>query len=168
MLVVRFSTCRTLEFRSAKRMCISTGALVAVPSGFVRAGSLLPGDHVVAASTRGFAVVKEVKRTLTNPTTQMALMRGGLLISPWHPMRVRGQWVFPHNSESALVSQGYANGYGVTEVVSIELEGPLGTYGIIADGTAIATLNHCVTDHEVLSNPKWGSGWSYGAVDEDA
>lgn len=59
--------------------------------------NLIRGDKIATPNGQG-ANIKCVIRTVTfNGSTEMCQLEGGLLITPGHPVKSRGQWIYPRD-----------------------------------------------------------------------
>lgn len=90
-----------------------------------------------------------------------------LIITPWHPIRVNGEWVFPyHTAENAKTEKRW--------VYNLVLDSG---HVVIADGIEACTLGHGFTDNDVIKHAFYGTsavieelqridpeGWQLGYV----
>ena len=114
----------------------------------------------------GVATVLCVVKTVmpvANPQTMVSLP-GGLVITPHHPIRLDGRWVFPKDVEAAGEVE-------CTEHYTFVLE--VG-HTVMISGTECVTLGHAFTDNvvrhaffgsqRVVEDLKGCSGWEEGLV----
>jgi len=85
--------------------CFSGECLVSMADGSKkRVDSLTKGD-IVAVPGGTTASVRCVWQTVfEDGLTELSVLPGGLRITPWHPVRVRGEWRFPQDLSPAYES----------------------------------------------------------------
>eukprot|EP00286_Rhodomonas_abbreviata_P007374 CAMPEP_0181316250 /NCGR_PEP_ID=MMETSP1101-20121128/15796_1 /TAXON_ID=46948 /ORGANISM="Rhodomonas abbreviata, Strain Caron Lab Isolate" /LENGTH=652 /DNA_ID=CAMNT_0023423487 /DNA_START=36 /DNA_END=1994 /DNA_ORIENTATION=- len=86
------------NFNNADNPCFHENALVHMADGSKRTCSdIVKGDVVLSANGSGAAVVCVVKTECKNGVQQLVALDGGLVVTPWHPVRVAGteEWKFP-------------------------------------------------------------------------
>ena len=59
--------------------------------------SVQRGDLIALPDSSSSEVVCVVKTNCANARAALVLLGSGLLITPYHPVYVQGQWVFPYN-----------------------------------------------------------------------
>jgi hypothetical protein len=140
---------------------------VLTPRGWVRMGDVRPGDVVAAAAGAAAGVVTHVVRTAVAATTHCVALRGGLVLTAWHPVRLEGDaaWSFPAHAGAHIVAAGTAALFGLSQVFSIALAPVAGDagggggapHGAIVDGVRVATLGHGVEGDAVLTHSLYGT-----------
>lgn len=90
-----------------------------------------------------------------------------LVITPWHPIRVGGEWVFPYHKTENVTG-------GKRDVYNLVLDSG---HVVTADGIEACTLGHGFTDNDVIKHAFYGTsavieelqridpeGWQQGMV----
>jgi len=124
------------------------------------------GDYV-ATPNGPTKVLCVIKFPCKNQTTDLVELEGGLKLTPYHPIRVEGQWRFP--CELAIATPKFC-----PAVFTFVLEN---FHILLIDGVECVTLGHDFTD-DVVKHPYFGSqriiedlkkmsGWSSGLVTVD-
>lgn len=151
------------------RVCFHGNAQVHTVNGTKNAKDVRQGD-LLEGGGRVRCVVKTV---ITSGQADLVRLPGGLLITPWHPVNVGGQWVFPIQAGtlvcvpceavySLLVEKEDNNGWPYADCVMV-------------DGVACATLAHGIQGTPTVSHAFFGSnavvealqeceGWASGMV----
>jgi hypothetical protein len=128
----------------------------------VRVDALRPGARVLLAHPAGATgTVTHIVRTRVEPGVACVALRGGLVATAWHPVRLGGQWVFPARAPAEHVaSAGVAAMYPSARYVysvAVRCEGAGAAYGIFVDGVPVITLGHGVAGDAVLSHAFYGT-----------
>jgi hypothetical protein len=121
--------------------------------------ALRVGDVVALAHPPGaVGAVTHIVRCALEPATHVVALKGGLLLTAWHPVRLPGgEWVFPARApREAVAAAGTAAMFGLTHVFSIAVARADG-YGFVVDGTPAITLGHGVEGHDVLTHAYYGT-----------
>jgi hypothetical protein len=124
---------------------------------------LRKGDQVKTPS--GFASVRCVIKTLVAPETDLVELSSGLLLTPWHPIRVNGEWKFPADEAAITTRQCEA-------VYSFILDRD---HVMLIEGVECVALGHGFTDNAVIKHPYFGTnaivddlaqfeGWADGLI----
>jgi len=124
---------------------------------------LCKGDQVKTPS--GFASVRCVIKTLVAPETDLCELSSGLLLTPWHPIRVNGVWKFP--SDMAAITTRPCEA-----VYSFILDRD---HVMKIEGVECVALGHGFTDNACIKHPYFGTnaivedlaqfpGWSDGLI----
>jgi len=159
-------------FHYSGNPCFSGDSLVLLGNGStqrvdqVRKGDLVKttspeGDHVVVAS-----VICVVKTHCFDNKAKLVKLKSGLVVTPWHPVRIDGEWQFPRTLGKEEVLPCNA-------VYSFVLDS---THVMIINGIECACLGHNFTDNDVVRHPYFGSpcvlqdlkqmiGWQNGLVE---
>lgn len=106
---------------------------------------------------RGARVVKEIVRTEVGE--QEICVFGGLRITPWHPVRRDGTWVFPHELCEAGLGEKVVIKGGVVYSFMLEKDGNTDAHVVDVGGIEVTTLGHGLTDFDaghVRSHPFFG------------
>ena len=107
---------------------------------------IVKGD-IVSTSLGGAKVVCVVK-TICKDQTIKLVQRGTLLVTPWHPIKVNGQWDFPINQNKACDT-------ACTAVYSFLLEP--GFQDMKIEDVECITLAHGIVDDKVASHAFYGT-----------
>ena len=137
-------------FNTADGGCFLGECLVTLKGGLQkRVDTIKKGDVLHNNSVVLCVVERSVKKE-----TKMVILPGGLVITPWHPIRPVRDWVFPclfRNSVSMMYVDKFYDfvlaGEGIAKI----------------DGYDVATLGHGMTTNSVVSHSYYGTG----AVIED-
>jgi len=124
---------------------------------------IIKGDKV--KTSKGFATVSAVVKSEMFKNVKMVKFESGLLITPYHPIRLDNKWVFPLNNEIP-VTEIY-NDYIYSFVLSKD-------HSCFVNGIETVTLGHNFTDKNIY-HPFFGSqmvinelmkfkGWTEGKV----
>lgn len=122
------------------------------------------GDFVLSATGKSTKIVC-VLVTKVNKVIDMINLHQGLSITPYHPIKVNGEWKFPTNVAPA--SKQF-----VSEYFNFVLED---APSMLVNGVECIGLGHGLTDNEVVSHDYLGTakilddlkmmtGWSEGLV----
>lgn len=140
--------------------CFDGDSTVELGSGFVkRVKDLVKGD-ILAGNNKIVCIVK----TKINGKVEM-VKHNNMLITPWHPIRINKEWVFPINITCSM-------DYELDYIYNIVLDS-----GHICriNYTEVVTLGHNFTDNNVVQHDYYGSdkviqdlmtmdGWDVGLV----
>ena len=107
---------------------------------------IVKGD--VVSTSMGAAKVLCVLKTHCKNNTIKLVQKGSLLVTPWHPIQINGQWDFP-------IHHGKANDVSCDAVYSFLLEE--GFQDMEIEGTKCITLAHGIQDDNVASHPFYGT-----------
>lgn len=159
-------------YNNVRGGCVSGDAQVLMADGSTRsANKISAGDSVACAGGKS-AIVKCVVKTNSDASGKMPLVKlGGMLITPWHPVRKNSnrRWFFPADL-GAITNQECRAVY--TFVLDSEHE-------MLINGYHYASLGHGKND-EVVRHPFWGNmeavtgslsdckGWQSGFVEFSA
>merc|ERR1712110_214164 len=106
-----------------------------------------------------------VIKTLVAPKTELCELSSGLVVTPWHPIRVEGVWKFPANLAAITTRHCEA-------VYSFILDDE---HIMLIEGMECVALGHGFTDNDVITHPYFGtnaivedlqrfSGWDDGLI----
>ncbi|KAK0707673.1 hint-domain-containing protein [Lasiosphaeris hirsuta] len=120
--------------------CVSVA--LAGEEGMVRVGRLRAGMQVL--TPKGARRVVAVLRTPVK-REKMCLMGEGLLVTPWHPVKIEGQggWVFPKD-----VAKREVRYTGSIYSVLLQRDGDTDAHAIMVGGVWGVTLGHGLTGQE--------------------
>ncbi|XWV24552.1 hypothetical protein QJ856_gp1239 [Tupanvirus deep ocean] len=130
-----------------------------IPISFLRKGDLVYSDSGSCAN-----VICIIKYICNSPTTEFVNL-DGLLITPWHPVRVNGQFVFPNKLAPTITMP-------CTEVYNVVLESG---HIIVLNNIECVTLGHFF-DQGDANHPYFGNnekiindlshfpGWTNGLI----
>jgi len=121
------------------------------------------GDEV--RTWKGTSKIRCVVKTIVSPETELCELPSGLLLTPWHPVRIKGEWVFPSSVSAITTRKSEA-------VYSFILDSHHSMY---IESTEAVTLGHNFKDNDVIRHPYFGSqavvkdlsgfeGWEDGLI----
>lgn len=151
-------------YHSSANPCFHANSLVKMANGnFKRVGDVKKGNQVATAS--GAAKVICVVKTLCKGTAHLVELGNGLLVTPFHPVRVGGKWAFPE-------SLGEVKERPCDAVYSFVLDAG---HIMIINGIECVTLGHNFQE-EVVRHAYFGSqriiedlkkmrGWTTGLIE---
>jgi len=124
------------------------------------------GDIIISSNGRQAKVICVVKTHCKNGKANLVELDGGLLITPWHPVRINSVWSFPSDLEK--VSERYC-----PAVYSFVLESE---HIMIINGIECVTLGHNFkepvvqhsyfgTEQVILDLQNMDDGWDDGLVE---
>jgi len=146
--------------------CFDGAGMVHLQVGTKRVSDLRRGDVLF-----GGARVVCVVRTAVEPGALLVDV-GGVKLTPWHPVRVADEWVFP----AMLAEQAGSGAFSTTAlggyVFNLVLDR---AHLVVINGVECVTLGHGFSDNEVVAHPYYGtrlvlldlaamSGWRAGLV----
>lgn len=146
--------------------CVNENSKVLMANGNQKmAKEIVKGDLV--KTDKGESKVKCVLKTkLLNNTGHFIKLDSGLLVTPWHPVKINGEWEFPCQNSSSFVSQQSE------AVYSFLLEND---HVLIIENTQVCGLAHNfkgkVIEHDyygtnkVVEDLQKMEGWGEGLVE---
>ena len=160
--------------------CFDGGCLVTMADGSRKpAREVRVGDLVRPAVGGEAAEVFVVLRTLLPETAEAVQLRGGLIITAWHPVRrdePGAAWIFPRDADSDIFAKGTAATVGLggsaPHVIGSDVdpehvfsfgvrgtsgEAPSEVHGLRVNGMLVASLGHGCKDNSVLNHSFWGT-----------
>lgn len=152
------TTMRT--FMNTSGGCFDGDSTVELSSGFVkRVKDLVKGD-ILSGNNKIVCIVK----TKINGKVEM-VKHNNMLITPWHPIRINKEWVFPINITCSM-------DYELDYIYNIVLDSG---HTCLINYTEVVTLGHNFTDNNVVQHDYYGSdkviqdlmtmdGWDVGLV----
>ncbi len=158
-------------YHSSSNPCFDGKCLVRMADGSKKmVQDLKKGDQVHAPNNRAVTVVCVVRTHCPQGTAELVELEGGLLVTPYHPVRLGGKWHFP--CDLAQVAERPCSA-----VYSFVLEDE---HVMVIDGVECVTLGHNLRDDDddlqvVVGHPYFGSkqviddlqqmpGWSEGCI----
>ncbi|KAL3933768.1 MAG: hypothetical protein SGBAC_010255 [Bacillariaceae sp.] len=153
-------------YYNAAAGCLARGNVRMTDGRFVPVSSVCPGDTLqLGSSTVKVSCV--VTTECDNEVEELVELEGGVLVTPWHPIRKKGsmKWEFP-------VNLGIVKLYSCKVVYNFVLDSdfavPIGPYEAI-------TLGHGISSDPVANHSYFGSskiiqdlqlmyGWAQGRV----
>ncbi len=131
--------------------CIAGHCWVTLASGqSIRVSELQQGDCVqtcLDSDTCGSATVRCVVRWATRDgLAPLVTLPSGLMITPWHPVRSRGAWQFPHTLSPVVLTRCVA-------LYSFLLDGGV---ALCVNGVECAALGHGLVQ-PIIHHPFYGS-----------
>jgi Mg-chelatase subunit ChlD len=161
------------------------GAIASMASYVSSAGPCFAGICKVKMADDSYKAVKDLQKgdivmgghkilallkTPVNKKVDMVVFESGLIITPWHPMKLRykREWIFPNSVE--ITSSIYMDYY-----YNLVLESG---HIVEMNGYPVVTLGHGFTDNEVITHPYFGTsaiiddlkkhpGWESGLLEMD-
>lgn len=161
-----FSVRSMFTYYDPSRPCFSGCSLVCMANGSqMKVAELKKGDTVKTPNNGTATVVCVVKTVCSNGRAELVELGDGLLITPYHPVRIDNQWCFPH--ELGKVSEK-----ACPAVYSFVLSAE---HVMLINGVEGVTLGHNFTDNAVVAHPYLGSsavirdlekmnGWDNGII----
>jgi hypothetical protein len=147
--------------------CVSGSSIVLMTDHTLKASKdIVKDDLVMGPNGQSATVLCVVKTTFSqNQKVPLVQLSGGLVLTPWHPVRIDGEWKFP-------CSIGKLAQVECREVYNFVLDKE---HVMIINGTECVTLGHGFTDPTVC-HPYWGTdqvlydlrslpGWESGFID---
>jgi len=121
------------------------------------------GDEV--RTSEGSSRIRCVIKTKVAPETELCELSSGLLLTPWHPVRINGEWTFPSSLAAVTTRQCDA-------IYSFILDSH---HSMFIESVEAVTLGHNFKDNEVIRHPYFGSqavirdlqtydGWESGLI----
>lgn len=78
--------------------CFSGNNTIIMANGTVKlVKNLVKGDRIATPSGKGAAIRCVVRTSTFEGKTDMCLLNGGLTITPGHPVKLQGEWVYPRD-----------------------------------------------------------------------
>ena len=153
-------------YYNASAGCLARGNVRLADGRYVPVSSVAPGD-VLQLGSKTVKVRCVVTTECDNGVEELVELEGGVLVTPWHPIRKKGstKWEFPANLGTAKL-------YSCNLVYNFVLDGdcavPLGPYEAI-------TLGHGISNDPVAKHAFFGTnkvvqdlqsmyGWNQGRV----
>lgn len=142
--------------------CFGPESLVALATGETRACKDIKKGDLVATADGGSAAIRCVIKTVGQNIAMVDFASTGLLITPWHPVYVGNEWIFP----AQLFAMGYQNAAVASTGVTYNflLEKCIQSHTIIVDTVKTCTLGHGLFDNEVISHAYFGD---YSKIERD-
>lgn len=157
-----------VNFYNSNNTCFDGESMVKVPGGSIKAKMLTKGmdvwtvnKHNVPMVTKVLCVVKT--KTQNNECAMCDI--NGMYITPYHPIKLYGKWVFPET-----VANVYVN--NIDYVYNVVLESG---HILTINDVKVCTMGHDFNDNDVIAHPYFGSnkvvddlkkceGWNNGLV----
>jgi len=151
-------------YHSRSNPCFDGECIVQTINGATKLKDLKRGDRVRTPSDHYVEIVCVVKTSCHEQRAQLVELPGGLLVTPYHPVRIDGQWQFP--CQLAKVHERPC-----PAVYSFVLKEE---HVMLINGIACVSLGHDFQD-EVVRHPYFGSprviddlqkmnGWASGHI----
>jgi len=156
------------SYNSCSNPCFDGGCSVLLADGTSKnVQNVRKGDMVACIENRAAEVLCILKTYCKDNQAELVEFEGGLLVTPYHPIRVNGVWSFPCDINSAKIRACPA-------VYSFVLKEDSG-HVMIINGVECVTLGHSY-DEEVVRHPYFGTrkvvddlkamrGWDAGLVE---
>lgn len=154
------------SYYNAAAGCLARGNVRLVDGRYVPVASIAPGDTLQIGS-RTVKVRCVVTTECDNGVEELVELEGGVLVTPWHPIRKNGstKWEFPANLGTVKL---YSCNVVYNFVLETDCVVPLGPYEAI-------TLGHGISDDPVAKHAYFGTtkvvqdlqlmhGWKEGRV----
>jgi len=158
------------SYYSSGNPCFDGSCLVAMADGSEkRVKDLRKGDELKSTSSALATIACVVKTITATGRTQLVKLDGGLAVTPYHPLRVNGVWVFPCDLAESYESDCEA-------VYSFVLEKKNDVEPVmLINGYECVTLAHGLSASKVVAHPFFGTesvleslqamnGWAQGRV----
>ncbi|CAJ1955833.1 unnamed protein product [Cylindrotheca closterium] len=152
-------------YYNAAAGCLARGSVRMVDGRFVPVSSVCPGDTLQLGS-RAVKVRCVVTTECDNGVEELVELEGGVLVTPWHPIRKKGsmKWEFPANLGTAKL---YSCKMVYNFVLYSDCAVPLGPYQAIALGHGISdpVAKHAYFgSSKVVQDLRSMYGWNQGRV----
>ena len=138
---------RTQNYYQSAGPCFHGDCIV----DYTRVSELLPGHKLDEKTT-----IKYIIKTKTNGCQRFICLPDGLMITPWHPIKFKDQWIFPQKIYEA-------NTFEITEkilqcdyVYNFVLE-TTREHSMMVNGYRCITLGHGINDNEVTRHDYFGT-----------
>jgi len=137
------SAAYTRSYNNSSNPCFHGDSLVLMADGSMkRVGDVKKGDRV--GKSRG--IVRCVLKTLCQDgKSDLVELDGGLLITPYHPVKHNGAWTFPKDVKAPVEMECDA-------VYSFVLDSGSGKHYIEINGVTCVTLGHDFDDNDVIKH----------------
>ena len=159
------------RFHNAGGGCFAGHCTVAMADGSTKPVAEVTRGDAVALPQGAVGTVSAVLRTHSNDGSMpLCTLPGGLVATPYHPVRVNGAWVFPLDVVPAKELP-------CELVYTFALDVPAGGQHVLTiNGVEAVGLAHGIKGDAVASHAFWGTsavldamaalpGWHQGAVD---
>mmetsp|Transcript_20870 Transcript_20870/g.30901 ORF Transcript_20870/g.30901 Transcript_20870/m.30901 type:complete len:724 (+) Transcript_20870:59-2230(+) len=156
------------SYYDSSQPCFARGIVRLAHGSEIDISQVQSGDLVLNDSDEPTRVDCMIKTWSKNNVETLVELEGGVLVTPWHPVRMRGtkKWAFPADLAATEERECDALYSFVLENRATCLQ--IGSYGGIS-------LGHCVVDDPVAMHPYFGSqkvvedlskmsGWSEGLI----
>lgn len=157
------------SFNSRSNPCVHQDSRVAMADGTTKDAKSVKRGDVLAGGT----CVECVVQTLCpSGRAEMSIVGGeGLRITPWHPIKVQGRWVFPQDAAAPKdIACDKVFSFLVRECASAKFASEM-----TIDSVAVVTLAHGIRGDTVVSHPFFGTdevvmalrackGWEKGYI----
>ena len=145
----------------------------------VKKGDVLTGGGIVTCVVRTLCISGRSQMVVISGNNQQGGVRNPLIITPWHPIKIEGNWSFPADhyiTKSVLCDAVFSflvmKAKGTKEMS--ETDGKYDT-SVIISGIECLALAHGITNDAVASHPFFGTesvvkslekcpGWKEGLV----
>ena len=153
-------------YNNRSNPCFAGHCLVHMADGSCKCvSSLRKGDHVSGPNNSIATVRCVVKTHCAGGKCELVELASGLVITPWHPVRIRGDWVFP-------VALAPAKQRACKTVYSFVLDS---VHILTINNIQCVTLGHEIKEDPIASHPFYGTravieglqnmrGWEEGCV----
>lgn len=139
--------------------CFHSSCLVEMADGTNKSVEFIKsGDYVKTPNGIAKVLVK-VQFNKKFPTiTKMCIFSGGLIITPYHPIKIKDEWVFPENID-AIDHYEFTDGSIYNFILDIDSE-----HIIIVNGIQCCTFGHNIHDNDVIEHEFLGSNKIIGEL----
>lgn len=155
------------NLHNSNNLCIDGDCYVLMANGYTKSvKEIKKGDYVMSSNNESACVRCVIRTDCFQNKTHYVKLDEGLLITPWHPVRINGVWKFPQDLGNVIV-------YDTPSV-----------YNFVLDKLHIMTINNveCVTlghgfQEPVVKHPffgtekviedfkmKYSNGWNKGLI----
>jgi len=157
-------------YHSSGAACFAGVSSVLMADGSSKcAKDIAKGDRVATLDNKQAKVVCVLKTHCRGNQMELVELDGGLIVTPYHPIRIDGKWCFPCDVKTPTMQQCPA-------VFSFVLEEETSHHVMIINGVECVTLGHNYVDDDVVRHPYFGSrkvvddmrgmrGWDRGLVE---
>jgi hypothetical protein len=128
--------------------CFLGECLVSIPGGETEVNKLAVGDTIITADGSE-RTIKCILKTYVDATVDMCIHKEGLIITPFHPVKINSKWVFPNEVDAFKHDKMYVN-----SVYSIGL---VDGESLMINGVEVIGLGHNIKNDSVASHDFFGT-----------
>ena len=163
-----FAPVSMVNFYNSNSTCFDGESMVKVPGGTVKVKMLTKGMDVWSVNKYNVPIITKISCVVKTKSqnNQCAVCEiNGMYITPYHPIKLYGKWVFPET-----VANVYVN--NIEYVYNVVLESG---HVLIINDVNVCTMGHDFNDNAVIAHPYFGSskvvddlkkckGWNNGEI----
>lgn len=157
-----------VNFYNSNNTCFDGESMVKVPGGSIKVKMLTKGMDVWTANKHNVPMITKVLCVIKTKAqnNECALCEiNGMYITPYHPIKLYGKWVFPDTITNVYIST-------IDYIYNVVLESG---HVLIINDVKVCTMGHNFDDNYVIAHPYFGSskvvddlkkcnGWNNGLI----